>query len=149
MVYLVMVYGFSAHFFIFAQPRIFSNTTVLSHGEIIELAVFWTFFALMVWSHMHTMCSDPGRIPLGYQYREEDLPDKFKNIILPHGLGTSSESYVGKRDNNRGFTQIERHEMKEVGTPGQKSVDEIENDIEATISSPMEGVTIKPRMTGK
>ena len=76
-----MIYGFCAHFIIFAYPRVFHNKE-RTISEIIELVTYWTLFAMMIWSHIHCMCSDPGRIPLKYQYQDEKLPDKFKKIII-------------------------------------------------------------------
>ena len=35
----------------------------------------------MLWSHTYTMCSEPGYIPLNYEYDKSKLPDAFKQLF--------------------------------------------------------------------
>ncbi len=60
---------------------------------IIELVVFETLWIFMVWSHSMTMCSEPGFIPINYQYEANKLPDKYKVFFESNNPIEHSKSF--------------------------------------------------------
>ena len=63
----------------------FVNITVIpalkeggSLGTYIMLAVYETIIVLVFWSHLKTMLTEPGYVPMGYShYKKSRLPDKY------------------------------------------------------------------------
>ena len=64
--------------------------------RLIEYICYLVLWTLMVFSHLRTMCVDPGFIPLEYEYDEEVLARPFKTLaqveIAIRSRGRESEN---------------------------------------------------------
>ena len=47
---------------------------------LLEYFCYLFFWLMMVFSHMSTMCIDPGFVPRGYKYNEEVIAAPFKSL---------------------------------------------------------------------
>ena len=77
-VYLSIIFAWANHFIVFVYPRIIWSGAKRTPADVIEFIFIEIFYILMIWSHLYTMCTDPGFIPKGYRYREDLLPVKYK-----------------------------------------------------------------------
>ena len=51
-------------------------------SELVNGVFFTILFALMIWSHVTCVITDPGQVPKGYEkLNEEYLPDDFYDLI--------------------------------------------------------------------
>jgi len=66
-VYILMLSGNLLFTYTVGYP-FFSGKEAVTLDVLIELPIYWLLWLLMVWSHMATMCRDPGFIELGYKY---------------------------------------------------------------------------------
>jgi len=66
-VYIMMFAGNILMTYTVGYP-FFSGKEAASLDVYIELPIYWLLWLLMVWSHIATMCRDPGFIEKGYKY---------------------------------------------------------------------------------
>lgn len=69
-VYLLMFSGNLLFTYTVGYP-FFSGQEEASYDVYIELPLYWLLWSLMIWSHLATMCRNPGFISLGYKYQFE------------------------------------------------------------------------------
>lgn len=83
-VYLIILLGNAAYLILVFAPKvrsyIFSGLGVkyFPAGNLIELIFYELCSFFMVWSHLATMCVQPGFIPRNYTYNDEKLPISYK-----------------------------------------------------------------------
>ena len=73
-VYILMLLGNLVYILSIVRPAI--NTDDLK-SALIEYLSYCIVWLLMVFSHVFTMCVDPGFIPLSYEYKEHVLAAPF------------------------------------------------------------------------
>ena len=96
-VYLIMFLGNAIYFYVVVFPHLKPKDEYIDDDQegavvqetdddkktlkiIIEF-VFYTVFAFMMWwSHISTMCTDPGFIPFHYRYNTDSLTKPFRVI---------------------------------------------------------------------
>ena len=74
-------------------------------GNLVELFFYEVCSFMMVWSHLATMCVQPGFIPRNYKYQDEKLPISFKialNKEIMIRLPTDSEQARPKANSEKG-----------------------------------------------
>ena len=57
---------------------------------VVELCFYELVTFMMIWSHLATMCVQPGFVPLCYKYQDEKLPVGFK-IVLDKSIKSDNE----------------------------------------------------------
>ena len=74
---------------------------------LIELIVYELFSFMMLWSHLATMCTDPGFIPFHYRYDQDRLTKPFQ--VITDGDMTGKEL----KQASLGVVDIERRDERE------------------------------------
>jgi len=91
-VYIMMIIGNLAYIFLIFKPEIdkyvHQKTIAFPTRMVVEFVIFEFFNCMMVWSHLATMCVEPGFVPYNYQYKDAKLPLSYKiglnkEIIMP------------------------------------------------------------------
>jgi len=88
LVYLMVISGnlvFTVHIVYPALTKMAPYDDVENYqAKRVAIVIEWVFYEIcsvfMVWSHLGTMCKDPGFIPKGYRYDASKLPTEFKRI---------------------------------------------------------------------
>ena len=76
--YLVMFAGNATYFLTVVWRFIGTESET---DRIIEYVCYSTCWSLMLFSHIFTMCIDPGFIPKNYQYKDDNLTPPFSTIF--------------------------------------------------------------------
>ena len=85
-------------------------------GAVIELILYEIFSLLMIWSHLATMCRDPGFIPFSYRYNKELLSKPFQVV--------QDQDMTGKELAQFGRLGVVDIEKREDGSTVEKSEDD-------------------------
>lgn len=80
-VYIVMLLGQLVYFLAIVKPVLDdSSTDSEKQNVLIEYVCYSMFWLLMLFSHLLTMCVDPGFIPKKYSYDESVLAAPFNTL---------------------------------------------------------------------
>ena len=67
-VYIIMLLGQLVYFLAIVKPVLDSGDDAEKQDTFIEYGSYSVFWLLMLFSHIFTMCVDPGFIPKAYSY---------------------------------------------------------------------------------
>ena len=105
-VYLIMLLGNSIYIYVVVVPHLKNKEEYIDADQegpveqetpndakfmriIIEWIIYEIFSFMMWWSHVSTMCTDPGFIPFRYKYNTDYLTKPFK--VIEEGDMTGKE----------------------------------------------------------
>ena len=75
--YITMLLSNLVYFLAILKPAL---NTDQQNKTLIEYLGYCIVWLLMFFSHVFTMCADPGSIPLNYEYQEQVLAAPFKTL---------------------------------------------------------------------
>ena len=87
-VYVIMLIGNGIMLLTVVKPAIGEDN---QSTMLIEYLCYLFFWLMMVFSHVSTMCADPGFIPRRYEYKEEVIAAPFNTLKEIESAYTSND----------------------------------------------------------